>query len=98
MLVKKNLNKVTLAIGDGANDVPMILAAHVGIGIMGNEGMQVSCLHTHRHTTHPPLSSPQATHHTPSNTHTPFSLNQYTHTHTLHTHYTHYTLSGHPSM
>jgi len=30
----------TLAIGDGANDVPMIQAAHVGIGISGREGMQ----------------------------------------------------------
>jgi len=32
----------TLAIGDGANDVSMILTAHVGIGIQGNEGMQAS--------------------------------------------------------
>ena len=31
---------VTLAIGDGANDVSMIQAAHVGVGISGNEGMQ----------------------------------------------------------
>jgi phospholipid-transporting ATPase len=31
---------LTLAIGDGANDVPMILEASVGIGISGNEGMQ----------------------------------------------------------
>ena len=30
----------TLAIGDGANDVAMILAAHVGVGISGPEGMQ----------------------------------------------------------
>ena len=28
----------TLAIGDGANDVNMINAAHVGIGIRGKEG------------------------------------------------------------
>ncbi len=28
----------TLAIGDGANDVNMITAAHVGIGIRGVEG------------------------------------------------------------
>jgi len=28
----------TLAIGDGANDVNMIIAAHIGIGIMGVEG------------------------------------------------------------
>jgi len=32
----------TLAIGDGANDVSMILTSHVGIGIQGNEGMQAS--------------------------------------------------------
>jgi phospholipid-transporting ATPase len=31
-------NKVTLAIGDGANDVNMILQAHVGVGIAGKEG------------------------------------------------------------
>jgi magnesium-transporting ATPase (P-type) len=31
---------VTLAIGDGANDVSMIKAAHVGIGISGLEGLQ----------------------------------------------------------
>jgi len=31
---------VTLAIGDGANDVPMIQSAHVGVGISGHEGMQ----------------------------------------------------------
>jgi len=30
----------TLAIGDGANDVPMIQGAHVGVGISGQEGMQ----------------------------------------------------------
>ena len=31
---------VTLAIGDGANDVPMIKEAHIGVGISGHEGMQ----------------------------------------------------------
>jgi len=31
---------VTLAIGDGANDVSMILEADIGIGVFGNEGMQ----------------------------------------------------------
>ncbi|GBG34093.1 Phospholipid-transporting ATPase [Hondaea fermentalgiana] len=31
---------ITLAIGDGANDVPMIQTAHVGIGISGHEGRQ----------------------------------------------------------
>jgi phospholipid-transporting ATPase len=34
-------NVSTLAIGDGANDVNMITAAHVGIGIRGVEGQQV---------------------------------------------------------
>lgn len=29
---------VTLAIGDGANDVNMIQKAHIGIGIFGKEG------------------------------------------------------------
>ncbi|KAI0798380.1 phospholipid-translocating P-type ATPase [Xylaria sp. FL0064] len=33
---------VTLAIGDGANDIAMIQAAHVGIGISGREGLQAS--------------------------------------------------------
>merc|ERR1711968_200610 len=31
---------VTLAIGDGANDVNMIQKAHIGIGIAGEEGLQ----------------------------------------------------------
>jgi phospholipid-translocating P-type ATPase (flippase) len=31
---------LTLAIGDGANDVPMIQGAHVGVGIRGEEGQQ----------------------------------------------------------
>jgi len=39
-LIKSNLNKVTLAIGDGANDVNMIQEAHIGIGLYGNEGMR----------------------------------------------------------
>ncbi|XP_078379616.1 phospholipid-transporting ATPase ID-like isoform X2 [Oculina patagonica] len=39
-LVKNNLKAVTLAIGDGANDVSMIKAAHIGVGISGQEGMQ----------------------------------------------------------
>lgn len=42
-LVKKNVAQtVTLAIGDGANDVTMIQAAHVGIGISGLEGLQAA--------------------------------------------------------
>jgi phospholipid-transporting ATPase len=36
-LVKKNTSSLLLAIGDGANDVSMIQAAHVGIGISGLE-------------------------------------------------------------
>ncbi|TMW55340.1 hypothetical protein Poli38472_013231 [Pythium oligandrum] len=31
---------ITLAIGDGANDVSMIQTAHVGVGICGKEGVQ----------------------------------------------------------
>jgi len=33
-------NPVTLAIGDGANDVPMIQEAQIGVGIYGREGRQ----------------------------------------------------------
>uniref|UniRef100_A0A3B3SPQ5 Phospholipid-transporting ATPase n=1 Tax=Paramormyrops kingsleyae TaxID=1676925 RepID=A0A3B3SPQ5_9TELE len=33
-------NPITLSVGDGANDVSMILEAHVGIGIKGKEGRQ----------------------------------------------------------
>ncbi|XP_018420457.1 PREDICTED: probable phospholipid-transporting ATPase VD [Nanorana parkeri] len=39
-LVQTNLQVMTLAIGDGANDVSMIQVADVGIGISGQEGMQ----------------------------------------------------------
>ncbi len=35
-------DQITLAIGDGANDVNMIESAHVGIGIMGKEGNQAA--------------------------------------------------------
>ena len=31
---------VTLAVGDGANDVSMILEANIGVGLFGNEGMR----------------------------------------------------------
>jgi len=42
MIKQRFPNKVTLAIGDGANDVNMILQAHVGVGILGKEGQQAA--------------------------------------------------------
>ena len=39
-LAKKNGKWITLAIGDGANDVSMIMEAHIGVGIRGKEGTQ----------------------------------------------------------
>ncbi|TTD18128.1 Phospholipid-transporting ATPase ID [Bagarius yarrelli] len=39
-LVKRYKKAVTLAIGDGANDVSMIKTAHIGVGISGQEGIQ----------------------------------------------------------
>ncbi|KAJ9119842.1 hypothetical protein QFC24_005556 [Naganishia onofrii] len=41
-LVKKNEKAILLAIGDGANDVGMIQAAHIGVGISGVEGLQAA--------------------------------------------------------
>lgn len=42
-LVKEEVDDVvTLAIGDGANDVNMITEAHVGVGIKGVEGQQAA--------------------------------------------------------
>nr|XP_060490223.1 phospholipid-transporting ATPase IB-like [Panthera onca] len=41
-VVKKHVGAITLAVGDGANDVGMIQMAHVGVGISGNEGMQAT--------------------------------------------------------
>jgi phospholipid-transporting ATPase len=38
MVKLKNKELTTLAIGDGANDVNMIVAAHIGVGISGLEG------------------------------------------------------------
>lgn len=38
--IMSKLNALTMAVGDGANDVTMIQAAHVGIGISGLEGTQ----------------------------------------------------------
>lgn len=41
--IRKRLpNSVTLAVGDGANDIAMIQEAHVGIGITGKEGFQAA--------------------------------------------------------
>ena len=41
--VTQKTGEVTLAIGDGANDVAMIQKAHVGVGISGVEGLQAAC-------------------------------------------------------
>ena len=42
-LVKQSSKSdLTLAIGDGANDVAMIQKAHIGVGINGNEGLQAA--------------------------------------------------------
>ncbi|CAG8472650.1 18027_t:CDS:2 [Racocetra fulgida] len=38
-LVKRHLKAILLVIGDGANDVSIIQAAHIGVGIL--EGMQL---------------------------------------------------------
>lgn len=41
--IRKRVDKaITLAIGDGANDIAMIQEAHVGIGITGKEGLQAA--------------------------------------------------------
>jgi phospholipid-translocating ATPase len=40
--VVKDAGRMTLAIGDGGNDVSMIQEAHVGVGIKGKEGLQAS--------------------------------------------------------
>ncbi|KAM9385836.1 phospholipid-transporting ATPase IC [Pholidichthys leucotaenia] len=39
-LVRKHTSAITMAIGDGANDVNMIKTAHVGVGLEGMEGGQ----------------------------------------------------------
>ncbi|KAL8703202.1 MAG: hypothetical protein Q9201_003621 [Fulgogasparrea decipioides] len=39
---KRVRHAITLAIGDGANDIAMIQEAHVGIGITGKEGLQAA--------------------------------------------------------
>ena len=40
MIKNYEKNKITLSIGDGGNDVSMILEAHIGIGIYGEEGLR----------------------------------------------------------
>ena len=40
MVKQYNKNIISLAIGDGGNDVSMIMEAHIGIGLYGNEGMR----------------------------------------------------------
>ncbi|CAD8170934.1 unnamed protein product [Paramecium octaurelia] len=42
LIRNQNQSCSTLAIGDGANDVNMITAAHVGVGIRGVEGQQAA--------------------------------------------------------
>lgn len=42
MFREKHPEKITLAIGDGANDVNMIQTASIGVGINGKEGQQAS--------------------------------------------------------
>jgi len=41
-VIKRYPKKTSLAIGDGANDVNMINAAHIGVGISGLEGAQAA--------------------------------------------------------
>merc|ERR1719410_1663989 len=41
-LIERHTGRRAAAIGDGGNDVSMIQAASVGIGIVGKEGMQAS--------------------------------------------------------
>ena len=40
MSIFKSRGKWITLIGDGANDVSMIMEAHIGIGIKGKEGKQ----------------------------------------------------------
>lgn len=42
MVKERHPAKTTLSIGDGANDVAMIMQAHVGVGILGKEGQQAA--------------------------------------------------------
>ena len=40
MIKDHDRSLLTMAVGDGNNDVSMINEAHVGIGLFGNEGMR----------------------------------------------------------
>ena len=40
MMKNYDVKGITLAIGDGGNDVPMIMEAHIGVGIYGEEGLR----------------------------------------------------------
>jgi phospholipid-translocating ATPase len=42
VLLVRDAGHITLAIGDGGNDVAMIQQAHVGVGVRGREGMQAA--------------------------------------------------------
>ena len=42
MIRMRDKGTITLAVGDGANDIAMIQEAHVGIGITGKEGLQAA--------------------------------------------------------
>ena len=42
MALVKDTSAITLAIGDGGNDVSMIQTANVGVGIIGKEGLQAA--------------------------------------------------------
>ena len=44
MMKNYNPNSKTLAIGDGGNDVSMIMEAHIGVGIYGEEGLVVKIM------------------------------------------------------
>ena len=39
-LIKRKGSWITLSVGDGTNDVPMIMEAHIGVGVQGKEGTQ----------------------------------------------------------
>jgi P-type E1-E2 ATPase len=40
MMKSQKPDAISLAVGDGANDVSMITEANIGVGLQGNEGSQ----------------------------------------------------------